>query len=118
MTGLSVLRQVYSLMDKPAYLIEEQGSESGLMALNQICNELWHREHTEDFVPLDHIRQQIDLSWRYLPAVTYGTAALLCLRDATQTSYDRFLDQYLRVLSGLGGMPRHRADVLPTEATV
>ncbi|MBR0447554.1 MAG: hypothetical protein IIX28_03700, partial [Clostridia bacterium] len=77
MTGLSILRQVYSLMDRPDALAADDGNIGGLPLLNQIYGDLWRRECTKPFVPLAHTRQEVELSWRCLSALTYGTAALL-----------------------------------------
>lgn len=112
MTGLSVLRHVYGLMEQPGRLTAEEGNEGGMMAVNQIYGELWQREHAEVFVPLTHLRQEVKLPWRYLPALTYGTAALLCLNSEKAGQYDRYVDLYLRALPRLEGTPYRRADVL------
>lgn len=112
MTGLSVLRHAYGLMEQPGRLTADDGNESGLLAVNQIYSDLWRREHTEPFVPLDHLRQSLDLSWRCLPAMTYGTAALLCLNGGDERPYDRYLELYLRALPRLEGVPYRRSDVL------
>ena len=118
MTGLSVLRQVYGLMEQPERLSAEDGNEAALAAVNQIYADLWAREHTEEFEPLPHLWQEVALSWRCLPALIYGTAALLCLRMDTAASYDRFLELYMRALSHTSAMPRRRLDVLPKGETV
>ena len=112
MTGLSVLRHVYGLMDQPGRLTAEDGNESGLLAVNQIYSDLWRREHTEEFQPLTHLRQELDLSWRCLPALTYGTAALLCLNSEDKRPYDRDLELYLRALPRVEGTPYRRSDTL------
>ena len=111
MTGLSVLRHAYGLMEKPGRLTADDGNESGLLAVNQIYGELWEREHTDPFVPLTHLRQELKLSWRCLPAITYGTAALLCLGD-NALPYDRFLEMYLRAVPRIESVPYQRPDVL------
>ena len=116
MTGLSVLRQVYGLMEQPERLTAEDGNESALAALNQIYADLWAREHTDAFEPLPHLWQEVALSWRCLPALIYGTAALLCLCYDAAPSYDRFLELYMRALSHTGGVNQRRVDVLPREA--
>lgn len=118
MTGLSVLRQVYGLMEQPERLSVEDGNETALAAVNQIYADLWAREHTEDFEPLPHLWQEVALSWRCLPALIYGTAALLCLRMESAPAYDRFLELYMRALSHTGGAPLRRVDVMPGEGTV
>ena len=64
MTGLSVLRQVYGLLEQPARLAAEDGNEDALAALNQIYGDLWCREHTTEFQPLPHLWQEVELSWK------------------------------------------------------
>lgn len=115
MTGLSVLRQVYGLLEQPERLSAEDGNETALAAVNQIYADLWAREHTEAFEPLPHVWQEVALSWRCLPALIYGTAALLCVRSDVGRSYDRFLELYMRALSHTGGAPLRRVDVLKGE---
>ena len=114
MTGLSVLRHAYGLMEQPGRLTADDGNESGLLAVNQIYSDLWRREHTGAFQPLEHLRQPLELSWRCLPAMTYGVAALLCLNSGDEQPYDRYLEQYLRALPRMEGVPYRRADVLFT----
>lgn len=118
MTGLSVLRQVYGLLDRPEALATDDGNHSGLPLLNQIYGDLWRRERTEPFVPLAHTRQEVDLSWRSLSALTYGTAALLSLAEGDEAAYDRFLERYTAALPRVQGVPYRRADMLPREGTV
>ena len=115
MTGLSVLRHAYGLLEQPGRLTADDGNESGLMAVNQIYGDLWRREHTEAFVPLEHLRQPLNLSWRCLPALTYGTAALLCLNSGEEGHYDRYLDLYLRALPRMVGKSYRREERLFTE---
>ena len=114
MTGLSVLRHAYGLMEQPGRLTADDGNESGLLAVNQIYGDLWRREESDPFQPLTHLRQQILLPWRYLPAMTYGTAALLCLNSGNERPYDRYLELYLRALPRVQGTPYRRSDVLFT----
>jgi len=118
MTGLSILRQAYSLMEQPDRLTAQDGNESGLLAVNQIYGELWPREHTTPFEPLEHLRQELQLSWRCMPAMTYGTAALLCLNSGEERPYDRYLELYMRAAAHTGGAPRPRRDVWPGEEVV
>lgn len=118
MTGLSVLRQVYSLMDRPEALAADDGNHSGLPLLNQIYRDLWQRECAEPFVPLAHTRQEVELSWRSLSALTYGTAALLSLAEGNGEAYDRFLERYTAALPRVQGVPYRRADVWPREDAV
>lgn len=118
MTGLSVLRHAYGLMEQPGRLTADEGNESGLMAVNQIYSDLWRREHTEAFEPLAHLRQTVNLSWRYLPAMTYGVASLLCLNGGEERPYDRYLELYLRALPRIEGVPYRRTDVLFAEEEV
>ena len=115
MTGLSILRHAYALMDQPHRLAGTDGNESGLLAVNQIYAELWPREHTQPFQPLDNPRQKVCLSWRCLPAMTYGVATLLCLSDKDERRYERYLDMYLRALTQTGGMPLRRVDTVTVE---
>ena len=112
MTGSRILRQVYHLMGEPERYIASDGNESGLLALNQICGELWKREHTEPFVPLDTPWQEVALPAVYLPAITYGTAALLCLNSGEERPYDRYLELYLRAVPRPVGRPYRRTDCL------
>ena len=115
MTGLSVLRHVYGLMEQPHRLVHVEDNESGLLAVNQIYCDLWHREHTEEFRPLEHLRQKLEISWRCLPAMTYGVATLLCLNGENGQAYERYLDLYLRALTHAGGVLRPRVDTIVTE---
>ena len=115
MTGLSILRHAYGLLEQPHRLAGTDGNESGLLAVNQIYGELWHREHTEPFQPLEHLRQTVRLSWRCLPAMTYGVATLLCLNGEQDQPYERLLDLYLRALTHTGGTPRKRLNTTAVE---
>ena len=115
MTGLSILRHAYALMEQPHRLAGSDGNESGLLAVNQIYCELWYREHAGTFEPLEHLRQSLKLSWRFLPAMTYGVATLLCLNGESQTPYERYLDLYLRALTHTGGALRQRVDTTAGE---
>ena len=112
MTGLSLLRHVYAMMDQPHRLAGTDGNETGLLAVNEIYCELWKRERTDEFQPLEHLRQPLQLSWRCLPAMTYGVATLLCLSDSDDRYYDRYLDLYLRALTHTGSTPRRRVDTI------
>ena len=111
MTGLSILRHAYGLMEQPHRLAAADGNESGLLAVNQIYCDLWHREHTGEFQPLEHLRQKLELSWRCLPAMTYGVATLLCIGGGAEGAYERFLDLYLRALPHTGGKLCTRVDI-------
>lgn len=115
MTGMSVLRQVYGLMEQPHRLAAEDGNEPALAAINQIYSNLWYREHSEAFEPLSHLWQEVALSWRCVPALIYGTAALLCLHSDTAGAYDRYLELYMRALSHTGGPLQRRVDALGGE---
>ena len=115
MTGMSILRHVYGLMEQPHRLAVTDDNESGLLAVNQIYGELWHREQTGPFQPLEHLRQDVKLSWRCLPAMTYGVATLLCLNGEKEQPYERYLDLYLRALTHTGGVIRQRTDAIATE---
>ena len=112
MTVSRILRQVYHLMGDPGRYTATDGNESGLLALNQICGELWKREHSESFVLLDSPWQQVELPAAYLPAITYGTAALLCLNSGDERPYDRYLELYLRAIPRPTGKPYRRTDCL------
>ena len=116
MTGMGVLRQVYGLMEQPERLTAEDANEAALAAINQIYGDLWCREHTAPFEPLPHVWQEVALSWRCLPALIYGTAALLCLNSESERPYDRYLELYMRALSHTGGLPRRRPDTIAGEA--
>ena len=115
MTGLSVLRHAYALMEQSHRLAGNDGNESGLLAVNQIYCDLWRRERQDPFQPLEHLRQPLQISWRCLPAMTYGVATLLCLNDSDGRRYDRYLDMYLRALTHTGGMPFRRVDTAMVE---
>ena len=115
MTGLSILRHAYGLMEQPHRLAGADSDESGLIAVNQIYSELWHREQTGEFQPLEHLRQSLKLSWRCLPAMTYGVATLLCLNGGDERPYERYLDLYLRALTHTGGVLRARIDTTAAE---
>ena len=112
MTGLSVLRHAYALLEQPHRLTVMEENESGLSVVNQIYCDLWYREHTGEFEPLDHLRRPLDISSRCLPAMTYGVATLLCLNGEDRCPYERFLDLYLRALTHIGGELRTRVDAL------
>ena len=112
MTGLSVLRQAYALLDQPQRLTAGDGNESGLILVNQIYGDLWKRERQDAFVPLANLREELDLSWRSVAAMTYGVAALLCLNDGEERSYDRYLERYLQALPRIQASPYRRGDVL------
>ena len=111
MTGMSVLRHAYALLNQPHRLAGTDGNESGLMAVNEIYCALWKREHSDDFQPLEHLRQPLEISWRCLPAMTYGVATLLCI-GGDENVYDRCLDLYLRALKHIGGAPYKRMDTM------
>ena len=115
MTGLSVLRHAYGLMEQPHRLTATDGNESGLLAVNQIYCDLWYREHTEEFRPLEHLRQKLEISWRCLPAMTYGVATLLCLNGEDEHPYERYLDLYMRALTRTGGDLHRRVDTTTVE---
>ncbi len=115
MTGMTLLRQVYSLMKQPKCLTDEDGCESGLLAVNQIYAELWPREHREPFVPLENLGEPVELSGRCLPALTYGTAMLLCLDGEKNIPYDRYYELYQRTAAQIGGIPGRRTYTLPIE---
>lgn len=112
MTGLSVLRQVYALLDQPGRLTAGDGNESGLIAVNQIYGDLWKRERQEVFAPLANLREEIDLSWRSVAAMTYGVAALLCLNGGEERPYDRYLELYMQALPRIKAFPYRRKDAL------
>lgn len=115
MTGLSILRHAYALMEQPHRLAAADGNESGLLAVNEIYCNLWYREQYGEFQPLEHLRQELKLSARCLPAMTYGVATLLCLGGVDERRYERYLDLYLRALTHTGGLPRKRVDTIVTE---
>ena len=115
MTGLSVLRHAYALMEQPHRLTANDGNESGLMLVNEIYGNLWYREHGEEFQPLEHLRQELNLSPRCLPAMTYGVATLLCLNSGDEHPYERYLDLYTQALTHAGGLLRRRVDTTTVE---
>lgn len=111
MTGSAILRQAYALLEEEERQATIRGEEQGLMIVNQIYSELWHREHYSDFVPLNHLRESLQLSWRCIPAMAYGTAMLLCLND-DRGEYTRFQRLYERAAAHTGGPYSSRKDVL------
>lgn len=115
MTGLSVLRQAYTLLDQPERLTAGDGNEAGLIAVNQIYGDLWRRERQGAFAPLANLREEIDLSWRSVAAMTYGVAALLCLNGEDPRPYDRYLERYMQALPRIQAAPYRRRDALFTE---
>lgn len=115
MTGLSVLRQAYTLLEQPERLSAGDGNESGLIAINQIYGDLWKRERQDDFVPLANLRGEIDLSWRSVTAMSYGVAALLCLNSGEERPYDRYLELYMQALPRIKMAPYRRSDTLFAE---
>lgn len=115
MTGLSVLRHAYALMEQPHRLTAGDGNESGLMAVNEIYCNLWYREQCGAFQPLENLRQELKLSARCLPAMTYGVATLLCLNGGDEHPYERYLDLYTQALTHAGGRLRRRVDTTPVE---
>ena len=112
MTGLSVLRHAYALMEQPHRLTAMEDNESGLLVVNQIYCDLWHREHMGEFEPLEHLRRPLEISSRCLPAMTYGVATLLCLNSGDERPYERYLDLYLRALTHAVGGVRTRTDTM------
>ncbi len=111
MTGLSILKQAYSLLEKPENMATADGDECGLLAVNQIYSELWHREHRTAFQPLDTLYQPVVLSWRFLPAMAYGVAMLLCLNSGE--NYTRYQQLYRCAAQHTGGVFPRRADTMP-----
>ena len=112
MIGLSILKQAYHLLESADKAANADGDEMGLMAVNQIYSELWHREHKEPFRPLSVLRQRVELSWRFLPALAYGTAMLLCLNNEKSGSYIRLQTLYERAASHTGGLAEPRQQTL------
>ncbi len=111
MTGAAILRQAYALLEEKERQATSQGEEQGLMVVNQIYSELWNREHRCAFVPLEHLRQGLHLSWRCMPAMAYGTAMLLSLNGEGE-GYERFQRLYERAAAHTGGPFGTRKDVL------
>lgn len=111
MTGLAILRQALALLEEDKRLAIAGEDEAGLLAVNQIYSELCYREHRSDFQPLDRLQQSLQLSWRCLPAMAYGTAMLLCLNDERR-EYTRYQRLYERAAAHTGGPYSPRRDVL------
>ena len=109
MTGLAVLKQAYQLLDDPKGAAS--AGEQDLVAVNQIYSELWYREHTAPFQPLDSLQLPLLLSWRCLPAMAYGVAMLLCLNDE-EKPYTQFQALYERAAAHTGGPYGKRRDTL------
>ena len=118
MTGLTILKQAYSMLGDEVHLAMVDGDERGLAAVNQIYSELWSREHRTPFQPLDALHQPMLLSWRFLPAMAYGTAMLLSVGDENKSVHDRFLTLYRRAASYSGGVYGKREDTLWQRETV
>ena len=116
MTGLDILKQAYALLWQPENLATADGNEYGLMAVNQIYSELWHREHPAPFMPLSGLRQRVALSARFLPAMAYGTAMVLCLNG--EADYTRYQRLYERAAQRAGGCCLRRRYALPREESV
>ena len=112
MTGLMILRQAYSLLGDEKRLATADADEQGLAMVNQIYSELWHREHRIRFQPLEALQQPLLLTCRFLPAMAYGTAMLLCVGEEQTVTHDRFLTLYQRAASRTGGIAEGRWDTL------
>lgn len=112
MTGLTILKQAYSMLEDAVHLARADSDEQGMVAVNQIYSELWYREHRSEYRPLKNLREKIQLSWRYLPAMAYGTAMLLTLNATDDRDYTRYQKLYERAANHTGGMPDKRRDVL------
>lgn len=112
MTGLMILKQAISLMGDDSRFATVDGDEMGLAMVNQIYSEVWHREHRTRFQPLDVLQQPLLLTYRFLPAMTYGTAMLLCVGDEQEAMHNRFQTLYRRALSHTGGIFDGREDAL------
>ncbi len=111
MTGLDILKQAYSLLGDDKGVANADGDERGLAAVNQIYSELWHREHRTRFQPLEHLRRSLLLTCQFLPAMTYGTAMLLCV-DGEAVLHDRLLTLYRRAACRTGGAAIERRNVV------
>lgn len=112
MTGVMILKQAYGLLGDEKRAATVDADESGLAMVNQIYGELWHREHRTRFQPLDVLQQPLLLSYRFMPAMAYGTAMLLSVGGDAQDVYDRFLTLYQRAASHTGGIFGERGDAL------
>ena len=112
MTGLMILRQAYSLLGDEKGLANVDADEQGLASVNQIYSELWHREHRTRFQPLEALQQPLLLTCRYLPAMAYGTAMLLCVAQEQSVAHDRLRTLYQRAASHTGGFVQGRRDSL------
>ena len=112
MTGLMILKQAYSLLGAADKAAKASGDEDGLLALNQIYSEMWQREHMVPFTPLENIRETISLPCRFMPALAYGTAMLLCLNKEESGPYTRLQERYERAATHAGGCMDVRRDVL------
>ncbi len=119
MTGLSILEQAYHLLEQPDKAATAEEDDTGLLAVNQIYGELWHREHKEPFRPLTALRQGMGLSWRFMPAMTYGTAMLLTLNDEQGAGYTRLQRLYERAALHAGGLcPPRIQPTFPREGDI
>ena len=115
MTGRMILRQAYSLLGDDKSLAVADADEQGLAIVNQIYSELWYREHRTRFQPLEALQQPLLLTCRFLPAMAYGTAMLLCVGEEQTTAHDRFLTLYRRAASHTGGIAEGRWDTICRE---
>lgn len=114
MTGTAILKQAYQLLDDPKGAAG--AGEQDLVAVNQIYSELWYREHTAPFQPLDSVQRPLLLSWRCLPAMAYGVAMLLCLNNG-EKPYAQFQALYERAAAHTGGPYGKRRDTLFTDGS-
>lgn len=112
MTGVMILKQAYGLLGDEKRAATADADEAGLAMVNQIYGELWSREHQTAFTPIDVLQQPLLLSCRYMPALAYGTAMLLCVDDEESAVHDRLLTLYQRATSHVGGSFAKREDAL------
>lgn len=110
MTGLMILKQAYGLLGDEKQLATADADDTGLAFVNQIYSELWHREHRTRFQPLEALQQPLLLSCRFMPAMAYGTAMLLCVGEEGSGPYNRFLTLYQRAASHTGGVYEERGN--------
>ena len=112
MTRVMILKQACGLLGDEKRAATADADDAGLAMVNQIYGELWSREHRTAFTPLDALQQPLLLPCRFMPALAYGTAMLLCADGEAQALHDRFLSLYHRAASHAGGSFAKREDVL------
>ncbi len=111
LTGWQILRQAYGLLGDKKHTAKPDKDGRGLAAVNQIYGELWHREHRTRFQPLSALDESLQMTGRFMPALAYGAAMLLCV-DGDVTVHNRMCALYRRAAGCTGGIAVERREVL------